>query len=225
MSNALSVLGVTVCAANTAASARSELPAGDTLRLTLNEVASSTGCYVKLGTRDVVAAVGTAPTAATQALTLTGQAATGQTVTIGSRVYTWRTSLTVPAVPNEVLRGANAAASVANLVLAINAGSGAGTNYSTGTTAHELVTAVDDTGDVVTITAKVPGAAGNAIATTDTSDNMSWASTTMANGADGVRTSMYIPVRGVVEVKKNGAVAIAAIGVGANALLTITGLG
>jgi hypothetical protein len=227
MNNALSILGVSTCAANTASAARIDLPAqGDTVRISCVAAASVLGAYVKLGTNTVVAAAGTASTAASGSLTLTGQAATAQTVTIGDRVYTWRTTLsTGPTIANEVLRGANAAASVANLVVAINAGATEGTNYSTGTKVHGSVTAIDDTGDVVTVTAKTPGTGGNAIATSDTSDNMAWGATFLASGADGVETSVWVAAGESIVVKKGGATHISAIGIGANTTVVVTALG
>jgi len=70
---------------------------------------------------------------------------TGGTITIGDVVYTFRTALSSPAVPNEVLIGVSAAACLDNLKLAINAGSGAGTNYSTGTLVNSAVEATTNT--------------------------------------------------------------------------------
>lgn len=65
----------------------------------------------------------------------------------------------VNAVAYEVLRGADAAASLANVVAAITGGAGSGTTYSTGTTAHPLVTAAAATNDllVTVLSASTPG--------------------------------------------------------------------
>lgn len=111
----------------------------------------------------------------------------GEKVTIGTTVYTFKTALTNPAVAYEVLIGANTGAQATNLVAAIMGTAGAGTTYGTGTVAHTLVSAaVADTDDVA-LTAKTKGVAGNAIATSDDSDQLSWAETaeTLEGGIDG----------------------------------------
>lgn len=138
-----------------------------------NVVVDTTGNYAKL-TNTL--------TAAFRSLTLSGVANNNETVTIGSTVYTFKTALTGGTTPFEVLIGANAAASVANLVAAINAAAGAGTTYGTGTTAHPDVTAIDDIGDVVTVTAKVGGIDGNDIVTTETMTNGAWGGATLSGG-------------------------------------------
>lgn len=102
-------------------------------------------------------------------LTLTGNATNNQTVTIGDRIYTFKTALsTGPTVPNEVLIGTAATDSIDNLIAAINAGAGSGTTYSTGTVAHALVTAAAGAGDTMDLTAKAEGAAGNGIVLAET---------------------------------------------------------
>lgn len=88
----------------------------------------------------------------------------GDEITIGGITYTWKTALSEAedAVPYEVLIGASNSTAAANLQKAITAGATAGTNYSTGTVEHPLVTAtVND--NVVTVTAKTKGVVGNAI--------------------------------------------------------------
>lgn len=125
---------------------------------------------------------------ATQTLSTTGQPADTNTVTIGSTVYTFKTALsTGPTVAYEVLIGASETATNANLALAINGGSGEGTNYSTGTVAHPDVTAVGAATTVV-ITAIVDGTAANSIVTTETHANGSWGGATMTGGVDPADT-------------------------------------
>jgi len=116
--------------------------------------------------------------------TLTSNAispANNDTVTIGTRVYTYKTTLTGAA--NEVLIGANAAAALTNLKAAINAAAGAGTTYGTGTLVHAEVTASTLTATTLLVLAIATGVVGNAIATTDTSVNLSWGSATLLGGA------------------------------------------
>lgn len=70
----------------------------------------------------------------------TGTPADGNTVTIGSRVFTFRTALTPAA--NEVLIGGSLFAALTNLAYAINGTGTAGVSYATGTAAHASVRAL-----------------------------------------------------------------------------------
>jgi predicted RecA/RadA family phage recombinase len=103
----------------------------------------------------------------------------GDTVTIGSTVYTFKTALTSPAEPFEVLIGVSAAVALDNLKSAINATAGEGTTYATGTTAHPSVTATTNTNTTQVVEALAAGAAGNDIATTETSSHLAWGATTL----------------------------------------------
>lgn len=107
----------------------------------------------------------------------------GDTVTIGSRLYLYKTVLTGAA--NEVLIGA-ATASLANLKSAVNGSAGAGTTYGLGTVPHSDVNATTSTGSTAQLfEAKVAGAAGNAIAKSETSTNLVWnAGATFIGGSD-----------------------------------------
>ena len=122
---------------------------------------------------------------ATGTLTASGVFSNGNTVTIGGYVYTFRTALTVPAVPFEVLIGISAAVSLDNLQAAINAGAGAGTTYSTGTFAHPDVTATTNSDTTQVVQARLGGTNGNSIATTETGANSAWGAATLASGANG----------------------------------------
>lgn len=149
------------------------------------------------GTRDIVfIADGTSlqyysgsGAAAAGTLTLTGNAGNNETVTIGTQTYTWKTALTTGGTaPNEVLIGASAAASIDNLIAAINGGSGAGTLYGSQTEINLDVVASDGAGTTMLATAKLNGTAGNAIATTETMANGSWGAATLAGGTTGKAT-------------------------------------
>lgn len=87
----------------------------------------------------------------------------------------------VDAVPNEVLIGANAAASLDNLKKAINDSGTEGTHYSTGTAAHPLVTAETNANDSQQVQA-IQFYDGEDISTTETCANAAWGATTLANG-------------------------------------------
>ena len=121
-------------------------------------------------------------TGASDAGTTTGAA----TVTIGTTVYTFVDALSetygASAVAYQVLAGANVAASLDNLKLAINATGTAGTQYSTGTIAHDSVVATTNTDTAQTIRGRVPGTSLNTLATTETLANTTWADTTLGGG-------------------------------------------
>lgn len=89
---------------------------------------------------------------ATIKITSTGVAITNNdTITIGTQVYTFKTTLTGAA--NEVLIGANASASLDNLKSAVNATAGAGTTYGTGTVANTTATATTKTSTTLLLNA------------------------------------------------------------------------
>lgn len=121
---------------------------------------------------------------ATQTLTTTGNAVADETVTIGSRTYTWKAAVDAA---NQVKVGATAAESLDNLVAAVMAGAGAGTLYGAGTVVHADVTAVRASATLVA-TAKIKGTAGNALASTETMTLASWGAATFAGGLDATAT-------------------------------------
>lgn len=113
------------------------------------------------------------------------------TVTIGAITYTFVDALSetygADAVAYQVLAGANVAASLDNLKLAINGTGTAGTQYSTGTVAHEYVIATTNTDTAQTITSRAVGNAAftaiiNGLATTETLANTTWADATFGGG-------------------------------------------
>lgn len=119
---------------------------------------------------------------ATQVLTGSGVFTAGETILIGDKTYTMVSALT--GVANEVLIGANLAASLDNLKSAINASAGAGTTYGLGTVANPNVTATTNTDTAQTVEAYRVGTYGNSIATTETCANASWGAATLASGAE-----------------------------------------
>jgi len=144
-----------------------------------------------------------APAKATGTLTSDAtNVADGETVVVGSKTYTFVDELsedTGDAVAYEVLVGASAAASLDNLKAAINGSAGEGTTYSTGTEAHPDVVATTNTDTTQVVEAKLPGTAGNAIASTETSAHLSWGAATLASGADG-NFEDYIPAGGSLDI-------------------------
>lgn len=127
--------------------------------------------------------VGAAVKAATALTGSTGAFTSGKIVTLGAKVYTFRTALSVgPTIPNEILLGINYDASLHNLFLAITGGAGSGTEYSTGTVAHTLLTAADVSSHIVVVTAIYGGVTANALVTTTNETNLAITGGTMGAG-------------------------------------------
>lgn len=143
------------------------------------------GTFWQLTHRRENAFVELAPTsaavAATGVLTFTAVAVSGQTVTIGSRIYTWAASVTTTA--NTVRVGATQAESQANLVAAINGGAGAGSLYGSQTAPHADVTAAV-VGSTVVVTARKPGTGAHSVTLTDTMASASWGDVFLSGGVD-----------------------------------------
>ena len=119
--------------------------------------------------------------AAAGVLTFAANAADGDTVTIGVKVYTFQATLTD--VDGNVHIGAAATDSIDNLIAAINLGAGAGTDYATSTTANAVTaTAAAGAGDTMDLTKDEVGQAGNAVATTETGGDLSWGAATLEGG-------------------------------------------
>ncbi len=113
----------------------------------------------------------------------------GDEITIGDITYTWKTALSEDAVPYEVLIGDDNSAAAANLQKAITASGTEGTNYSTGTVEHPLVTATVSS-NVVTVTAKTKGVVGNEI---------EWAFTPAEEGTSNVTLAPEAALDGGVD--------------------------
>ena len=137
-------------------------------------------------------------------LTLTGNAANTQTVTIGSRTYTFQTVLTN--VAGNVLIGASASDSLDNLIASITAGAGSGTLYAAATTVHPDLTASAGSGDTMVVSAKLPGSNGNKIGLSETLASGSWSYTSLRGGVDALKFVVsVVPGTGTVELFRNGA--------------------
>lgn len=109
----------------------------------------------------------TAATKATSTLTTSANPTDTQTVTIGSKTYTFQDTLTN--TDGHVKIGADETATLVNLKNAINASGGTpGTDYAAATTANADVAATASNAHTVSIQALVAGSAGNSIALSDT---------------------------------------------------------
>lgn len=115
-------------------------------------------------------------------LEFSANAANAETVTIDSKVYTFKTVLTT--ADGDVLIGSDAEASLDNLMAAINLGLGTGVFYGVLTTLHPTVVARPISTTRIRVDAKLGGSAANSIATTETLANGDWlGQTTLVNGA------------------------------------------
>lgn len=132
-------------------------------------------------------------------LTLAANAVAAETVTIDTTVYTWRAAPTTVAF--EVLVGANASASIDNLIAAINLNGTAGTQYGSATTIHPTVRAFAGAGDTMVVHTKsntTLTAVGTLIATTETMTQGSWGAATLADGTDGTNVTFVTTSTAIV---------------------------
>lgn len=111
--------------------------------------------------------------------TSSGVVVAGETITINTTVYTARVT---PTLPYDVAMGADAAAFLDNLKLAVNGTGTPGTHYGHGTVAHPTVVAYTNTDTVQSFAARLPGVTANTYPTTETFTNGSWADTTLGGG-------------------------------------------
>lgn len=137
--------------------------------------------------------------AASGVLTFTDNAFITETVTIGDMVYTFVADLLSDDVAYNVQIGISAAATIDNLILAINAGGGEGISYGTGTVAHPTVLASAGAGDTMDVIANTEGDEGNAIVTTTDLSSASWDAAALLGGAS-IPTATHIgqPYRNTV---------------------------
>lgn len=106
-------------------------------------------------------------------------------------------------VPYQVLLGVALTNQLDNLKSAINATTGAGTAYSTGTAIHPQVVAGTKTGTTLLITANDYAVTNASIATTNpttTGSVLSWGGTTLASGVKNqiaLNTTTYSGANGI----------------------------
>lgn len=120
---------------------------------------------------------------ATGTYTSTGAFSDGETVTIGTQTYTFKSPFVDAA--NNIDASGTTAQTHENLRRAINGDGVAGTNYGTGTPVNTNVTATD-TATTNVLTAILAGTVGNLVATTTTAANASFGATTLTGGAGDV---------------------------------------
>jgi hypothetical protein len=126
-------------------------------------------------------------TKATGLLTTSANPSDGQTVTIGSVVYTFQDTLTN--VAGHVKIGASETLTLVNLQHAINASGGtSGTDYAAASVANAAAVAGTATAHTVPLTAIADGVGGNSVATTETLSAGAFGAATLTGGVDGAVT-------------------------------------
>ena len=96
--------------------------------------------------------------------------------------YTFQDTLTN--VASNVKRSGVLATDLATLQKAIDLTGVSGTDYAAATVAHPTAETLSSGATTLVVRAKTAGAAGNSIATTETSATAAWGAATMAGGAD-----------------------------------------
>lgn len=94
-----------------------------------------------------------------------------ETVTIGTRVYRFKDTM---AQIDDIKRGADADATLANFLLAINATGVEGTNYYAGTTVNTQVSASASAADITAHKVRLTGKAAGTVAVSDDSATLTW---------------------------------------------------
>lgn len=124
--------------------------------------------------------------------------ANNDTVTIGNKTYTFKAALTP--VEGEVLIGANADASLLNLIRAINHTGTPNTDYKCAAAHTQVSAAAAVTAHAFLITSLNAGTGANAYASTETSAHLSFGGATFAGGVAGYAFGDQIPIGQAVDV-------------------------
>lgn len=142
-------------------------------------------------------------TSATGTLTLTGNAADGETVSINGRAYTFQDALTN--VDGNVLIGASASDTLDNLIAAINLSAGSGTLYAALTVANDDVSAAAGSGDTMDVTALIPGDGAHSVSLAETVSAGQWNAPALRGGSPASRFVVSVnPGVGTVGLYRNG---------------------
>lgn len=161
-----------------------------------NRVLSIVDANKTLAETDLSAAVDFATpvnaVAAKVTLTIATLPTADETMTIGTKVYTFKAAA---AEDGDIAIGADVAATRLNAVAAIN-----GTGEGQVCTAHPDVTCAAFSSANAVITAKVKGVAGNSIASTETftAEGNVFSAATLVNGADGT-----VAAKGAIRVDES----------------------
>lgn len=163
-----------------------------------NAVQPAAGKKVTIGDVEYIFAASiTAAVAATAVLTSDETNVTnGDTVTVGTQIYTFVTTLS--GLPYEIKIGADADTTLANLVAAINGAAGIGVKYGYNTMVHPLVSAGAVAVHATTLTARSTGTGGNAIAKAENSTHLDFdgAGAAFTGGVNSIPNQILIGAAG-----------------------------
>lgn len=163
-----------------------------TSTLTSNATAATSGDTVTVGGKTYTAKTALTEAKATGTYTNASTAVAGTTVTIDGITYTYQAAISSTLEqPYAVLLGANATASLANLIKAIDDSGTEGTHYGIGTDAHPRVSGVSSDATTAVVTYDVVGVKGNSALTTENSAG-SWGATALTGGVDPVANEVLI---------------------------------
>lgn len=126
------------------------------------------------------------PTTAQGTATFVNNPVDTNKVTVGRVTYTFKATLTTPAVANEVLIGSTLTESRNNLITAIAARTTESEVYGKGTKPNPDGIASAVSTDQLLITAKAYGNPGNDVVTSSDSVNITWATATLTGGTQTI---------------------------------------
>lgn len=146
----------------------------------------------------------------------TGAFTAGKIVTIGTKVYTFRATITGASVDGDVLAGANGDAGLTNLMNAINLGTGAGTTYAAAMTAGPASSGAV-TAHALVITALAGGTAGNSLTFSTDEAKLSVDAATLGTTTAGVDpTATNVATAFVLAMNTSGTLGLVAEKISAN---------
>lgn len=164
-----------------------------TTTLTSDATATEDGGTVTIGGVTYTNKTALTEAKATNTYTDASTAVAGTTITIDGITYTYSTAISATAEePYKVLVGASPTASLANLILAIDKGATAGTNYGLGTVAHPRVSGVSSDATTAVVTYDTIGVKGNSALVSKNAAGVWTTTTALSGGLDSVANEVLI---------------------------------
>lgn len=157
-------------------------------------------------------------------LTFVGNASNGDQVEIDGVTYTFEAVLTLGGTNNVLLGGATAA-TITNLINAINDTGTPDVDYGAGTSKHPTFAAFQGAGTTMLAIARLPGVAADGSSVTDPTDVgvvMSWGAAVTSGGSDMTLFNGGAPV--TTEYEDDAAWAVGVAANGADVEISVTGV-
>ena len=155
-------------------------------------------------------------------LTVTGaspQIADGFTITLGTKTYTFKNTLT--ATEGQIKIGASDTATLVNAVSALNHTGTPGTDYYCAA-AHPTVFGFSSDATHLIVQARNPGVAGNSIVSTKSGSPIAWDNTTLGTTTAGVDcTAANAKTALIAQITSGSTVVAATAGTGTTVLITL----